>query len=104
MDSSIDLQQPVIDGGIRSINFFNGRLLSARDLTREQTANREVSMAPKLRVMFSSLRSGVSTVILILHGLTMHRRPETFNKHFVSASKPRRSPRDQVSQTRPNCA
>src|SRR2546423_9301844 len=40
-DSRIDLQQPVLDGGIRSINFFNGRLLSARDLTREQTATRE---------------------------------------------------------------
>ena len=41
MDSQISLQQPILDGGIRSINFFNGRLLSARDLTREQTANRE---------------------------------------------------------------
>ena len=28
MDSRTDLQQPVLDGGIRSINFFNGRLLS----------------------------------------------------------------------------
>ena len=43
MDSSIDLQQPIIDGGIRSINFFNGRMLTARDLTREQSANREVT-------------------------------------------------------------
>lgn len=41
MDSQISLQQPILDGGIRSINFFNGRLLSARDLTREQTANRD---------------------------------------------------------------
>ena len=41
MDSQISLQQPILDGGIRSINFFNGRLLSARDLTREQSANRE---------------------------------------------------------------
>ena len=41
MASEIILQQPILDGGIRSINFFNGRLLSARDLTREQTANRE---------------------------------------------------------------
>ena len=41
MDSRIDLQQPVLDGGIRSINFFNGRLLSARDLTLEQSAYRE---------------------------------------------------------------
>ncbi|MDQ1639059.1 MAG: hypothetical protein QOF62_2398 [Pyrinomonadaceae bacterium] len=43
MESSIDLQQPVLDGGIRSINFFNGRMLTARDLTREQTANRELT-------------------------------------------------------------
>ena len=41
MDSQISLQQPILYGGILSINFFNGRLLSARDLTREQSANRE---------------------------------------------------------------
>ena len=37
----LDLQQPLTDGGIRSVNFFNGRLLSGRDLSREQTARRE---------------------------------------------------------------
>lgn len=42
MDSQIDLQQPIVDGGIRSVNFFNGRMLTARDLTREQAAIREV--------------------------------------------------------------
>ena len=31
--SATDLQTPIIDGAIRSTNFFNGRLLSARDLT-----------------------------------------------------------------------
>jgi hypothetical protein len=41
VDSRIDLQQPVLDGAIYSTNFFNGRLLSARDLTLEQSANRE---------------------------------------------------------------
>jgi hypothetical protein len=41
MDSQISLQEPILNGGIRSINFFNGRLLSARDLTREQSAHRE---------------------------------------------------------------
>ena len=41
MDSLIDLQQPVLSGSIPSINFFNGRLLSARDLTLEQSAYRE---------------------------------------------------------------
>ena len=42
MDSQIELQQTIVDGGIRSVNFFNGRMLTARDLTREQTANREM--------------------------------------------------------------
>jgi hypothetical protein len=42
MDSQIELQQTIVDGAIRSVNFFNGRMLTARDLTREQTANREM--------------------------------------------------------------
>jgi hypothetical protein len=39
--SATDLQTPITDGAIRSTNFFNGRLLSARDLTLEQSAYRE---------------------------------------------------------------
>ena len=39
--SSTGLQQPVLEGGIRSINFFNGRLLTGEDLSKEQDANRE---------------------------------------------------------------
>ena len=39
--SATDLQTPIIEGAIRSTNFFNGRLLSARDLTLEQSAYRE---------------------------------------------------------------
>jgi hypothetical protein len=39
--SSIELLQPLLDGGIRSVNFFNGRLLSGEDLRDEQAANRE---------------------------------------------------------------
>jgi len=37
----MQLQQPLEKGGIRSVNFFNGRLLSSKDLTREQAARRE---------------------------------------------------------------
>lgn len=37
----LQLQEPLKSGGIRSVNFFNGRLLSSKDLTREQTARRE---------------------------------------------------------------
>jgi hypothetical protein len=39
--SPIDLQTPFFDGGIRSVYFFNGRLLSGEDLSQEKEANRE---------------------------------------------------------------
>lgn len=34
------LEQPVSDGGIESVNFFNGRLLTGGDMQREQRARR----------------------------------------------------------------
>jgi hypothetical protein len=37
----IDLDTAFLDDGIRSTNFFNGRLLSAEDLTREQQARKD---------------------------------------------------------------
>jgi len=40
-DAIFQLQEPVTDGGIRSVNFFNGRLLTGKDFTREQEARRE---------------------------------------------------------------
>jgi hypothetical protein len=41
--NTTQLLTPILDGGIRSINFFNGRLLSGEDLTQERLANRIVS-------------------------------------------------------------
>src|SRR5580765_7032502 len=41
--SSFDLRQPILDGGVRAVNFFNGRLLSGEDLTQERAANRIVN-------------------------------------------------------------
>ncbi len=35
------LDQPLSDGGIRTVNFFNGRLLTGSDMGREQAARRE---------------------------------------------------------------
>ncbi len=64
MDSQMSLQQPILDGGIRSINFFNGRLLSARDLTREQSATREAD-----RRLGQALGEG------IVHGLEVSKSP-----------------------------
>src|SRR3954463_13438785 len=37
----LQLQQPLTDGGIPPVNFFNGRLLAGKALPREQTARRE---------------------------------------------------------------
>jgi hypothetical protein len=37
--SAVDILEPVLSGGIRNTNFFNGRLLTAEDLTDFQSAN-----------------------------------------------------------------
>jgi len=49
------LTEAILDGGIRSTNFFNGRLLSAEDLSSEQQANREVD-----KLIGRSIGDGVS--------------------------------------------
>lgn len=41
MSNQQKLQQPITDGGLRVTNFFNGRLVTGADMTREQTARRE---------------------------------------------------------------
>jgi hypothetical protein len=41
MSAKINIQEPVLDGGIRSVNYFTGRLLTANDLSREKLAHRE---------------------------------------------------------------
>jgi hypothetical protein len=38
--TTVTTQQPITGGGIRSVNFFNGRLLTGEDLTHEQDAHR----------------------------------------------------------------
>jgi hypothetical protein len=87
MDSQISLQQPILDGGIRSINFFNGRLLTARDLTREQTATREAErrlgqaigegIAYGLEVAKSSASTQESPVVTVEPGLAINRNGQT---------------------------
>jgi hypothetical protein len=87
MDSRIDLQQPVLDGGIRSINFFNGRLLSARDLTLEQSAYREADrrlgkalgdgVAYGLEVMQAANSNKQSPAVSVDAGLAVNRRGQT---------------------------
>ena len=38
---SVKLQEPITGGGLQNTNFFNGRLVTGADLTREQEARRE---------------------------------------------------------------
>ncbi len=38
---SVKIQQPVVNGSLRTTNFFNGRLVTGADMTREQAARRE---------------------------------------------------------------
>lgn len=87
MDSLIDLQQPVIDGGIRSVNFFNGRMLTARDLTREQTATREADrrlgqavgdgIAYGFEVTKSTAATNAAPVVSVEAGLAVNRQGQT---------------------------
>src|SRR6185436_1962946 len=87
MDSRIGLQQPVLDGGIHSINFFNGRLLSARDLTLEQSAYREADrrlgkalgegVAYGLEVSKAANFKKDSPAVSVEAGLALNRRGQT---------------------------
>lgn len=87
MDSSIDLQQPIVDGGIRSVNFFNGRMLTARDLTLEQAATREVDrrlgqavgegIAYGFEVSKSLASTNQSPVVSVEPGLAVNRQGQT---------------------------
>jgi hypothetical protein len=49
-DTVLQLQQPLKEGAIRSVNFFNGRLLTSKDLTREQQARREADWRAGLAI------------------------------------------------------
>jgi hypothetical protein len=87
MDSLIDLQQPVLSGSIHSINFFNGRLLSARDLTLEQSAYREADrrlgkavgegVAYGLEVSQAAKSQKQSPAVSVEAGLAINRRGQT---------------------------
>ena len=80
----LQLQQPLTDGGIRSVNFFNGRLLTGNDLSREQAARHEADnrlglalgegVAYGLEVGLDPLRSKTGQpVVVIKPGLAVNR-------------------------------
>jgi hypothetical protein len=58
----ISLFTPILDHGIRSVNFFNGRLLTGRDLGREQDARRQAD-ARLGRAGGSGIASGLEVAL-----------------------------------------
>ncbi len=82
------LHTPILDGGIKSINFFNGRLLSAEDLSQEKSANKQTrqqlgqaigdGIAYGLEVKETSGQSTKQTpVVTVNAGLALNRLGQT---------------------------
>ncbi|CAN5806138.1 hypothetical protein BH20ACI4_BH20ACI4_12080 [soil metagenome] len=86
MSSQIKLQQPVINGSLRSTNFFNGRLVTGADMSREQTARREADwrtgkangdgIVSGLKVE-EAAGSGGEPVVNVTQGLAVNRCGQT---------------------------
>ena len=72
--SLLETQKPYLPGGVRSINFYNGRLLSGEDLSGEQAANTEwrsrlgaaigVGVATGLEVQLPQYPDSLSTPVV----------------------------------------
>ena len=75
MSSQIKLQQPIINGSLRVTNFFNGRLVTGADMTREQTARREAVS-----------RIGSATGDGIVEGLSVEKDETAGNDPIVNVS------------------
>jgi hypothetical protein len=82
------LRTPILDGGIKSIHFFNGRLLSAEDLSQEKAANKQArqllgqsvgdGIAHGLEVRVNSSQSSTQApVVTVNAGLALNRQGQT---------------------------
>lgn len=76
MSSQQKLQQPIINGSLRATNFFNGRLVTGADMTREQTARREAVW-----------RVGKAAGDGIVYGLEVEKDAAALSTPIVSVSK-----------------
>ncbi len=73
---SIKLKQPIINGSLRATNFFNGRLVTGADMTREQTSRREAVW-----------RVGKAAGEGIVYGLEVEKDKDAGTNPIVSVSK-----------------
>jgi hypothetical protein len=65
MVDTTELLEPVIDPGSARVNYFNGRLLSAEDLTRDQQASRRMNQS-----LGRALGSGVAYGLVVTDAST----------------------------------
>ena len=78
---STQLLEPILTGGIRNTNFFNGRLLTAEALSAEQTANRQqhqqlgqaIGSGIVRGLEVRLLNSGPQPVVQVKAGLALNR-------------------------------
>lgn len=75
MADARNLQQAISEGGIESVNFFNGRLLSGQDLSREQAAQRQAAE-----------RMGLALGTGIAFGLEVSRAPASVDDPLPGVS------------------
>ena len=75
MADARNLQQAISEGGIESVNFFNGRLLSGQDLSREQAAQRQTAE-----------RMGLALGTGIAFGLEVSRAPASVDDPLPGVS------------------
>ena len=99
--SAVELLQPILQGGLERNNFFNGRLLSAEDLSAEQLANRvqhgllgrALGDGVAWGLAVSSLSVGPEARVRVTHGVALNRRgdilhlPEDAEVTLVPAEK-----------------
>ncbi len=88
MSGELKLQQPIANDGLQSTNFFNGRLVTGADMTREQVARREADrriglavgagIAEGLEVEIQSSTSA-NPVVRIKAGLAVNRCGQTLH-------------------------
>jgi hypothetical protein len=86
MSGELKLQQPIAVDGLQSTNFFNGRLVTGADMTREQVARREADrrigsavgdgIAEGLEVEIQSSTSA-NPIVRIKAGLAVNRCGQT---------------------------
>jgi hypothetical protein len=88
MTNQLKLQQPVLKGSLRATNFFNGRLVTDTDMTREQDARREavwrVGRAAGDGIVYGlEVEKGVSAdgepIVNVSQGLAVNRHGQTLS-------------------------